>query len=478
MVSLISGVFLGALIINNWNPFTAFSSVISDFALYEIGKDSQVQVLAIVFIIGGFIALVTASGGSSAFAKRLSKTINSKKKLETAMWLSGLFVWFSDAANSLLIGPVYQPIADRLRVSREKCAYILDSTTSPVCTLVPFIAWGVYIMSLIQNELDALSFTAEGSWNIFMRSIPFQFYSWLTLIMVGFLALTQMDFGPMKKARTRIQGGLLLNKGAVPMRNTRETYRLPRHIKPMASTMIFPLITLLGTLFLVLFLNGFPVKKISEDTIRLSIALGFASGSLVCILLSLRYRIMTFKKSQEIILSGMSDMLSINLILVFAWSLGSICKTMGTADYIIALTRDFLNPSFLPVMLFILGCLLSFSTGSSWGPFAILMPIAIPMSIQMGSPIYLSVAAVISGGLFGDHCSPLSDTTILASMGSACDHLDHFKTQFPYALLVAIISALLFFIAGFISNVIVIFPGIVIMGVLIRIFHKKAARNP
>lgn len=170
-------------------------------------------------------------------------------------------------------------------------------------------------------------------------------------------------------------------------------------------------------------------------------------------------------------------MVYLMVVMIFAWSLGSLCKNLGTANYIIEATKGFLNPSLLPVIVFIVGALMSLATGSSWGPYAILMPIAIPMSITMGAPLFVTVASVISGGLFGDHCSPLSDTTILASMGAASDHIDHFRTQFPYAVTVAVVSAVLFAIAGFIEKSIIVIPGIIVLAALIFGLHKLSTKK-
>ena len=186
---------------------------------------------------------------------------------------------------------------------------------------------------------------------------------------------------------------------------------------------------------------------------------------------------MTLKKAESEIFEGMRGMVYLMVLLTFAWSLGSVCKSMGTAYYIVELTQGFLNPAFLPVILFILCAVMSVSTGSAWGPYAILMPIGIPVCIAMGAPLYVTVAAIISGGLFGDHCSPLSDTTILASMGAACDHIDHFQTQFPYALTVATVSIVLFIVAGFFQTAFILLPGLIALAVLVYLLHKISIKK-
>lgn len=476
LFALIAGLFFGTLTLNHWNVFSAFISIIRDYVFVQIAEPSQTQSLHNLFIIGAFVAIISASGGSIAFAKKATKKINSRRKGEIAMWLGGIFIWFSDSANSLLVGPVFQSIGDKVKVSREKFAYILDATSSPICALIPIISWGVYIMGLIDSELKALNITNMTSWEIFTGSVPFNFYSWLTLIMVGYIAFTQFDYGPMLRAQRRAESGKLLNDGAVPLRNTKEP-DIPEGVEPKAITMILPLIALLTVMFTIFIMNGFPMQKLAGSTIRVGIASGFIVGGIICVLLSLKYKTLTLKKVEVIMFDGMKDMVYLMCVMIFAWAMGSVCKNLGTANYIIDISKGFLDPAFLPLIVFLIGCAMSLATGSSWGPYAILMPIVIPMSFTMGAPLLVTVAAVISGGLFGDHCSPLSDTTLLASMGAACDHMDHFQTQFPYALTAAGVSAVLFLIAGLNENSIVIYPGIVVLFAIIYVFHKFSTKK-
>lgn len=474
LVSLFAGLIVGTTILNLWNPFLGFYSLIKDFIFVQVADSYNAQSLTNILIIGAFVAIITQSGGSVAFAKRISRWINTKAKAEIAMWFGGLFIWFSDSANSLLVGPVFQSIGDRLKVSREKFAYILDATSSPICSLIPIISWGVYIMGLIDKELEALPAAAGlTSWNIFVKAVPFQFYSILTLLMVGYVAYTQFDYGPMLWAQKRAESGKLLNDGSTPLRSTKQL-DLPEGVEPKLITMVLPLIVMLSVMFFIFIVNGFPLQPLKGPIIRVGIASGFITGGLVSVLLSIKYKIMTFKKAQDTMLDGMSGMVYLMIVMIFAWSLGSLCKSLGTANYIIEVTKEFLNPALLPVILFTIGALMSLATGSSWGPYAILMPIAIPMAVSIGAPLYVTVAAVISGGLFGDHCSPLSDTTILASMGAASDHIDHFRTQFPYAVTVAVISGILFSIAGFVKTPVIVIPGIFVLAAVIYFLHKRS----
>ena len=476
LFSLFVGIFFGSTVLAGWNPIKGFVNLIPNYIYEQVASDSNMQSLTNLLIIGAFVTLIGATGGAAAFANKIGKVINNKKKTEIAMWLGGLFVWFSDSANSLLVGPIFHPIGEKFKVSREKFAYILDATSSPICAMVPIISWGVYIMGLIQTELEALPQVTMTSWDIFVGAVPYQYYSILTLLMVGYLAYTQFDYGPMLKAQRRAEAGIVLREGAVPLRDTR-VVELPKGVEPKARMVVVPLIALLTVMFTIFILNGFPKQSLSGIVIRQGIALGFIVGGIIAAVMAYQNKIMTLKQLEDTVFDGMKGMVYLMVLMIFAWSLGSLTKQLGTANYIVELSEGFLNPGFLPVIMFIVGCLMSLPTGSSWGPYAILMPIGIPVAVQMGAPVVVTVAAIICGGLFGDHCSPLSDTTLLASMGAASDHMDHFKTQFPYALTVAFVSAILYLIAGFTESTIILVPGIIVLFVIVYFLHKASVKK-
>lgn len=476
LFSIFVGLFVGILALSGYNPVLAFSKIIPEYIYVQVGEDYQVQSLTNLMIIGGFVTIIGATGGAAAFANSMRRLINSKVKTEVSMWLGGLFVWFSDSANSLIIGPIFQPLGDVYKVSREKFAYILDATSSPICALIPIISWGVYIMGLIEKELVAMPNTNHTPWSIFVSAVPFQFYSILTLLMVGYLAITQFDYGPMYKAQLRALSGKLLNDGAIPLRNTNDQ-EMPSGVEAKAVTVVLPIVSVLIVMFTIFIMNGFPQEKLAGGVIRTGISLGFITGALIAVALSVKYKIFSLKDAEKYAFDGMKDMMYLVVLMIFSWSLGTVCKQLGTSNYIIQATESFLNPGFLPAILFFVASIMSLATGSSWGPYAILMPIGLPMAMAVGSPIPVTVAAIISGGLFGDHCSPLSDTTLLASMGAASDHMDHFRTQFPYALTAAGVSLVLYVIAGFGSSPIILVPGILSLFAVIFVLHKASVRK-
>ncbi len=476
IVSLFFALYLGAIALADWNPVKAFANLIPNFIYEQVASDSNMQSITNLCIIGGFVALISASGGAAAFAKTAAKWVKKKKAAETAMWLGGLFVWFTDSGNSLLVGPIFQPIAEKFKVSREKFAFILDATSSPICALIPIISWGVYIMGLIDVELENLSM--EGSsWTLFIEAMPYQFYNILMLVMVGFLCITQFDFGPMLKAQRRAElEGKTIRDGGVPMRKTVEV-NLPEGVEPKAISVILPLAIMLVTMFTIFFLNGFPKESISGVVIRQGIALGFILGGIVAGVINHRMGIFTAKQIETKVFDGMKDMMYLIVMMILSWSLGSVCSQMGTAYFILEVTEGLLNPAVLPAILFVIGCCMSLATGSSWGTFAILIPIGFPIAALMGTPLPVTIAAVISGGVFGDQCSPISDTTMLASMGSACDHIDHFKTQLPYACTVAAVSAVLYIVAGYMEESWIVLVGAVLLFAVVTALHKVSKKS-
>jgi len=478
IVSLFVSVIVSATIVSGWNPALGFTSMIKDYMFGALGDSMNTQALFMMVIIGGFVALLTKSGGAMAFTDMVTKKVNSRAKCETGIWLGGLFVWFTDSGNSLIVGPIFETLAERLRVSREKFSYILDCTTSPICAMIPIIGWGVYAMSLIETELNAANITDVTSWDVFTRGIPLNFYAILTLLMAGIVSITQWDYGPMLKAQNRAMNtGETIRAGGTPMRGEMKALELPEGVTPKIYTMLVPLAVLLATMFTYLTIKGLWYTKVAGSDIRTAIASGFLLATLVLTGICVKEKIFPFKKCLDIIMGGMSNMMFMCVVLVLAWSLSGITKTIGTADYMIQISKGLLNPALLPFILFAIGAVMSLATGTSWGTMAILMPIGLPMAISFGVSLPLVSSAIISGGLYGDHVSPISDTTILASIGSACDHIDHFETQMPYGTTVAAVCAVLFLIAGWNPKPLMTLAGAVVLIALIFILHKASVKK-
>ena len=471
IISLVIAVIVAAIMACGGNPYEAGITLLQDWVFPNVADSTNAQSMVMLVVVGGFTELITQSGSGLAFTTVVTRGLNNRPKCETAMWLSGLFIWFTDLGNSLIIGPIFEKVGDKVKVSREKFAYILDCTTSPICALVPIVGFGIYIMGLIDVEIEAAGIEGSG-WDLFLSSAPFNFYTVLTLIMCGFMAITQLDFGPMLKAQNRAKfEGKILKEGSTPMRKTQEIV-LPEGVTPKMSTMLAPIAVLLIVIFVEMFRHGFPFEPIDGTVTRTAIMWGFLLATVLLVILCIRTKVMNFKECMGTMQKGWEGMMYMLVVLTLAWALGSGCKAIGTATYLVQVTSGFLNPALLPVLLFIIGAVMSLATGTSWGTMAILMPIAFPMALAMGVPLPLTIGAVVSGGLFGDHISPISDTTIMASMGAACDHIDHFETQTPYGFVCAIVSAIGFLISGFMNSWTVLLISAVILFVLIFVLHR------
>ncbi|MBN4062686.1 sodium:proton exchanger [Alkaliphilus transvaalensis] len=470
ILALFIAVLSGAFILAGGNPYETTIVFFQGIIFEELKGSFNSQMLLMMALIGGFVALIEKSGGAFAFAKAATKVVNTRMKAQLLLWLCGLGIFFTDSGNSLILGPTFKPITDKLRISREKVSYILDSTSSPICILIPFIGWGIFIMSLIQKEYEHLGI-AGSEFTAFLRAIPFQLYAISALLLVPIIALIRTEFGPMAKAEHRAYyENKMLADGAEPLRPDTKI-EIPEGVEPKASSIVIPLIVLFVTMFTMFVTFGFPGRMAGPD-MRVSILTAYVLSTCTCMFLVVRNKVMNFKEAIDTVISGMQRMMYILIVLVLAWSIGSVSKTLGTSVFIVDLAEGLILPSLVPALIFVIGCIIAFTTGTSWGTFAILMPIAIPMAHAFDISIYAAIGAVLSGGLFGDHCSPISDTTILASMGASSDHIDHVKTQIPYAATAGFASFIGFIVAGFTGSPLTIIFTVVLMVGLLLTFSK------
>ena len=377
-----------------------------------------------------------------------------------------------------MVGPVFRPLFDKLKISREKLAWILDSTSSPVAILIPFIGWGVYIMGLIQSEFDNLGVKASD-YTTFVRAIPFQIYAILAILMIPLIAFTKIDFFQMKKAEQKAE-------------KEKADYSFEEHVEKEENTgayskknakpimVILPIVVVFVTLFATLAPLGFPFKKVDGNEFRVALTMGYFFGALVLILMICLFKVMNFSETFKVYVGGMKGMTDVAITLILAWSLGSMISELGTAQFIVDVLKSMsFSAALVPAAIFLFGAFVSFSTGSSWGTFAIMMPLAIPMAQAFSIPFAIAVGAVLSGGLFGDHCSPISDTTILSSTGAECDLVEHVRTQLPYALVNGVIALIAFIIAGATKSAaslgFAVAALVIVVFVINKVFNKKAA---
>lgn len=427
LLALTAGNILGMILLYGFLAPVEFTK-----GLYaQIVMPSHYQVLLIMLIIAGFVELLDKSGGANAFASKMTTWINTKSKAMVSTMLTGIVIFFTDSGNSLILGPLYRPIYDKLNICREKLAYILDSTSSPVCILIPFISWGLYIMGLIESGFSHYGIR-EDSFQTYLSLYKFQFYPILTLLFGFLMAIWGKDFGLMKKFQEKSQQKdnvvSLVNKGT----------KVRFVLVPLA--LLFVMMALGFTAMFII--DG----KISGVSLRLTLITSYLLTTVFLIYQLGTHKIFPFKTSRKIVLSGVKKMGQVVLVLIMAWLLSQVCFDLNTADAIVKILQGNLSIKFLAPMIFLVGVMTSFATGSSWGTMAIIMPIAIGLGFEMEANLILCIAAVLSGSLFGDHTSPISDTTLLASMASECEHIDHVKTQLGYALIPGCLSLILFYI--------------------------------
>jgi Na+/H+ antiporter NhaC len=427
----------------------------------QVAKDGNAHILVLIFMIGGFVGILESSGITHAFAQKIVGWVRTQRSAQLATWAGGLAIFFSDVGNSLILGPLFRPVYDRMGVSREKLAYIVDSTAAPVCVLVPFIGWGVYITGLLEEgsaglspELAAMMADSAGplwdaeqghlaGFQTLVALLPFQLYPLLTLATVPLVIWAGREFGPMRRTVPHVPEAEVIGR---------------QHRG--AGAVVLALGLLLGTLAAMLI--GFSIRDgvLKGASIRESIAVAYLVATLGCAWVLARSGISTPDASFSAFKAGMGRMMPMAIIIIFAWTLGDLCKEMGTGPWLSGLLVGGLPPAMLPVGVFLAGAAMSFATGTSFGTFAILVPIALPLAAELGSPLLVTLAAVLSGGIFGDHTSPISDTTVLASMGAGSDHADHVATQLPYALIPGSAAAVSFGVAGVTGH-----PAVLLFGV-------------
>ena len=466
-VSLLLGIWLGWVILSGGNLINGTVSTIE--ALVNVFKSpGNTRTIMFSSLVGALIAFIQRSGGVEGFVNRVNNLLHrlEEKKIgksrvivQLMAWIVGTAIFVESSINALTVGTTFRPVFDRLKIPREKLAYIADSISAPTCILIPLNAWGAYIMGLIAAQ------GFDNPLGIMVSAFPLNFYPMLAMILVVTIILTQKDFGPMKKAEERAQKeGKVIRDGAVPMISTEVIALEPKSgIKPKARNMIIPIATMVILMpFMLVFTGWNSVENIDQYPFweKIFFAIGQGSGSasvLYSVLIAIfvggvlykTQKIFSFKETMDLIFKGIGGLIPLALLMMLAFAIGNVCRELGTGQYTAELSKQWLSPHFVPFIIFVVSSFIAFSTGTSWGTFAIMIAIAVPMAQAMDVNIPLSIAAVLGGGVFGDHSSPISDTTIISSMASASDHIDHVKTQLPYALTAGAITAILYLILGF-----------------------------
>lgn len=500
-VGALAGCFMLQIVDNN--TFTSLIQAFLDFiqrVLNSLADPWNAGIILQVLAIGGVINLVSKMGGARAIAEALAKRAKTPRSAQMTTWFLGLLVFFDDYANSLIVGPIMKPVADKLKVSRERLAFIIDATAAPIAGLAIISTWIGLEVGLINDSFTQIGVEVDA-FGVFLDTIPFRFYNILILAFVVITTLMLRDFGPMRKAEIRARKGIKDKKAELESITVNEEMEVKAGVKLSVWNAIIPIGTLIISALVSFYYSGYSSIMAGNDValqgiltnspfsfqaIQQAFSAADAStalfqsavfASIVAILMAVCKKIFTISEAIDVWIDGMKGLIITGVILLLAWSLSSVIKDLGTAKYLVTLLSDSIPVFLLPSIIFILGAVISFATGTAYGTMGILMPLAIPLahsiSPEMGY-IVISTSAVLTGAIFGDHCSPISDTTILSSMGAGCDHIEHVKTQMWYALFVGGATILLGYIpAGLNIPVYIILPvAILVLTVAVRFIGK------
>ncbi|MCH1931694.1 Na+/H+ antiporter NhaC family protein [Shewanella sp. A25] len=466
LLSLGLGILIGVLLLNQFSPIASgeflFNSVKGLFWSEDGLNTWNLYILGFLIVLGMITALITVSGSARAFADWARLHIRNKRDAKLLTMFLGCVVFIDDYFNSLVVGSVARPVTDRYYISRAKLAYLLDSTAAPVCVISPVSSWGAYIIALIGGILTAHGFTDSGHLSVFIQMIPMNFYAIFSLLLLLCVAFMGLDIGPMREHELNAQRGNLYdeNKGLPPGANAdlpeADTGKILGLFLPITVLVVATLYFMVSSGAKVLASEGVAFNIISafeKTDVSSSLFFGALIGLAVTLVLNI---IQGVEKSLVFkgVVHGARSMLPAIYILLFAWTIAGVIGQLETGKFMASLATGNIPFAYLPAMMFVLAGLTAFSTGTSWGTFGIMLPIAADMAMGSHTGMMLPMlASVLAGAVFGDHCSPISDTTILSSTGASCHHIDHVVTQLPYAVIVALISMVGYVVLGFTESV-------------------------
>ena len=469
--SLFVGILVGALFVGGFNPVASLDTMISDGFIGAIADGWNAGIFMFLVLLGILVALVNTAGGSAAFGRWAVKHVHTRTGALLATFLLGVLIFIDDYFNCLTVGSVMRPVSDSQKISREKLAYIIDATAAPVCMIAPVSSWAAAVSATAQDLGSGIS-----GIQLFIRAIPYNFYSLLTIVFVIAISVMGFDYGPMAKAELRARQGEL---GAL----SEEEQNVPG---ASIWDMLIPVILLIvfciiGMMYVGGFWSGSSLIDSFADT---DASVGLPWGCIVALMITFVYllcrRVITFKEASGCITKGFLAMVPARLILTFALTLKNMTGLLGAADYVAGLVEGAAAGLFslLPAVIFLVALGLAFSTGTSWGTFGILIPIVLPVFSNNPELLMIGISACLAGAVCGDHCSPISDTTIMSSAGAQCNHLNHVSTQLPYAMTCAAISALTYIVAGLTKNLFLsLLIGLVILIAVMYVMSVRSAKE-
>lgn len=466
--SLFLGILVGALLYSGGNFEGTVNHIFSGGMISVLSSGSNVGILVFLVILGTMVCLMNRAGGSAAFGRWAGKHIKTRVGAELATILLGVLIFIDDYFNCLTVGSVMRPVTDSHNVSRAKLAYLIDATAAPICIIAPISSWAAAVTGFVKGE---------DGFSIFIRAIPYNYYAILTVIMMVTLVLAKEDYGPMKAHEKNAIEGDLFTTGDRPFENTSEN---AIYNKGKVIDLVFPILSLIvccviGMIYSGGFFSGTGfVEAFSESDASVGLMLGSFFAMVITIVFYVVRKVLRFSDSMACIPEGFKAMVPAILILTFAWTLKAMTDSLGAAPFVASVMNSAAGGlmNLLPAIIFLVGCFLAFATGTSWGTFGILIPIVVAVFQGTNETMMIiSISACMAGAVCGDHCSPISDTTIMASAGAQCNHVNHVSTQLPYAMTVAAVSCITYVIAGILQNaVICLVIGIALqIGVLLAI---------
>ena len=459
--SLFLGILVGAILYSGGNFEGTVNHIFSEGMISVLSSSSNVGILVFLVILGTMVCLMNRAGGSAAFGRWAGKHIRTRVGAELATILLGVLIFIDDYFNCLTVGSVMRPITDQHNVSRAKLAYLIDATAAPVCIIAPISSWAAAVSGFVPGE-DGMS--------VFVRAIPYNYYALLTIVMMVSMVLMKAEFGAMGVHESNALKGDLFTTAARPYAGAEEDGKVNPRGKVM--DLLIPIISLviccvIGMIYTGGFFDGTDfVTAFSQSDASVGLVLGSFFGLVITVLLYLVRKVLSFRDCMACIPDGFKSMVPAILILTFAWTLKSMTDSLGAAEFVAEMVKSSASGlvNMLPAIIFLVACFLAFATGTSWGTFGILIPIVVHVFENTpGDLMIISISACMAGAVCGDHCSPISDTTIMASAGAQCDHVSHVSTQLPYAVVAAVVSFITYIFAGFIQSPLCLVIGVVLM---------------